>query len=128
MKIHEYQAKELLRKYGVAVPRGLVARSPEEAYHAAKELGTDVVVVKAQIHAGGRGKGGGVKLAKSADEAAEIAGQMIGMNLVTAQTGSEGRLVQKVLVEEGLDIRKELYLGIVIDRQVGRPLLMASES
>src|ERR671923_655051 len=101
MKIHEYQAKELLRKYGVAVPRGLVARSPEEAYHAAKELATDVVVVKAQIHAGGRGKGGGVKLAKSADEAERIARDMFGMTLVTHQTGPEGRIVSRVLVEEG---------------------------
>src|SRR6266496_5998350 len=98
MKIHEYQGKELLRKFGVAVPRGLVARSPEEAYHAAKELGTDVVVVKAQIHAGGRGKGGGVKLAKSADEAQRLAGEMIGMTLVTHQTGPEGRVVSRVLV------------------------------
>ena len=94
MKIHEYQGKELLRKFGVPVPRGLVARSPEEAYQAAKELGTDVVVVKAQIHAGGRGKGGGVKLAKSADEAREIAQKMLGMKLVTHQTGPEGREVR----------------------------------
>ena len=106
MKIHEYQAKELLRKYGVAVPRGLVARSPEEAYHAAKELGTDIVVVKAQIHAGGRGKGGGVKLAKSADEAQEIARQMLGMKLKTHQTGPEGQEVRTLLVEEGLPIDK----------------------
>src|SRR6185369_5891099 len=128
MKIHEYQGKELLKRFGVPVPRGLVARSPEEARRAAAELGTDVVVVKAQIHAGGRGKGGGVKLAKSPDEAAEIAGRMIGMTLVTAQTGPEGREVQKVLIEEGLDIRRELYLGIVIDRQTGRPVFMASAS
>src|ERR1051325_2345107 len=100
MKIHEYQGKELLRKYGVPVPRGIVARSPEEAYQAAKELGSDVVVVKAQIHAGGRGKGGGVKLAHSADEAREIAGQMLGMKLVTHQTGPEGREVRVLLVEE----------------------------
>src|SRR6267142_1227097 len=116
MKIHEYQGKELLKKFGVPVPRGLVARSPEEAYQAAKELGTDVVVVKAQIHAGGRGKGGGVKLAKSADEAQEIARQMLGMNLVTHQTGPEGRKVRVLLVEEGLPIDKEFYLGIVLDR------------
>jgi succinyl-CoA synthetase beta subunit len=128
MKIHEYQAKELLKKYGVAVPRGLVARSPEEAYHAAKELGTDVVVVKAQIHAGGRGKGGGVKLAKSADEAQEIAGRMLGMNLVTHQTGPEGREVRTLLVEEGLPIDKEFYLGIVLDRASGRPVFMASSA
>src|ERR671928_275416 len=128
MKIHEYQAKELLRKYGVAVPRGIVARSPEEAYHAAKELGTDVVVVKAQIHAGGRGKGGGVKLAKSADEARELARQMLGMKLVTHQTGPEGREVRVLLIEEGLPIDKEFYLGIVLDRQTGRPVFMASSA
>src|ERR1041384_306830 len=126
MKIHEYQAKEILQKFGVAVPRGLVARSPEEAYHAAKELGTDVVVVKAQIHAGGRGKGGGVKLARSADEAQESARQMLGMQLVTHQTGPEGREVRVLLVEEGLPIDKEFYLGIVLDRQTGRPVFMAS--
>src|SRR5919109_1544328 len=128
MKIHEYQAKELLRKYGVAVPRGLVARSPEEAYHAAKELGTDVVVVKAQIHAGGRGKGGGVKLARSADEAREIARQMLGMNLVTHQTGPEGKEVRVLLIEEGLPIDKEFYLGIVLDRATGRQVFMASSA
>ncbi|HEX8472885.1 MAG TPA: ADP-forming succinate--CoA ligase subunit beta [Pyrinomonadaceae bacterium] len=128
MKIHEYQGKELLRKFGVAVPRGLVARSPEEAYHAAKELGTEVVVVKAQIHAGGRGKGGGVKLAKSADEAREIAQRMLGMKLVTHQTGAEGQEVQTLLIEEGLPIDKEFYLGIVLDRATGRPVFMASEA
>src|SRR5229473_8179068 len=126
MKIHEYQGKELLKKFGVAVPRGLVARSPEEAYHAAKELGTDLVVVKAQIHAGGRGKGGGVKLAKSADEAREIARRMLGMKLVTHQTGPEGREVRVLLIEEGLPIEKEFYLGIVLDRASGRPVFMAS--
>ena len=126
MKIHEYQGKELLKKYGVAVPRGIVARSPEEAYHAAKELATDVVVVKAQIHAGGRGKGGGVKLAKSADEARDIARQMLGMKLVTHQTGPEGREVRVLLIEEGLPIDKEFYLGIVLDRTTGRPVFMAS--
>jgi succinyl-CoA synthetase beta subunit len=126
MKIHEYQGKELLKKYGVAVPRGIVARSPEEAYQAAKELGTDVVVVKAQIHAGGRGKGGGVKLAKSPDEAREIARQMLGMKLVTHQTGPEGREVRVLLIEEGLPIDKEFYLGIVLDRTTGRPVFMAS--
>src|SRR5438270_12232039 len=128
MKIHEYQAKELLRKFGVAVRRGLGARSPEEAYHAAKELGTDVVVVKAQIHAGGRGKGGGVKLARSADEAQEIARQMLGMKLVTHQTGPEGREVRALLVEEGLPIDREFYLGIVLDRASGRPVFMASSA
>ena len=104
MKIHEYQGKELLRKYGVPVPRGIVAHSPEEAYHAAKELGGDLVVVKAQIHAGGRGKGGGVKLARGADEAETIARQMLGMKLVTHQTGPEGREVRVLLIEEGLPI------------------------
>jgi succinyl-CoA synthetase beta subunit len=126
MKIHEYQGKELLAKYGVPVPRGIVARSPEEAYQAAKELCTEVVVVKAQIHAGGRGKGGGVKLAKSADEARELARQMLGMKLVTHQTGPEGREVRVLLVEEGLPIDKEFYLGIVLDRASGRPVFMAS--
>lgn len=126
MKIHEYQGKELLKKFNVTVPRGLVARSPEEAYHAAKELGTDLVVVKAQIHAGGRGKGGGVKLARSADEAREIARQMLGMKLVTHQTGPEGREVRVVLIEEGLPIDREFYLGIVLDRASGRPVFMAS--
>ena len=128
MKIHEYQGKELLRKFGVPVPRGIVARSPEEAYQAAKELGTDVVVVKAQIHAGGRGKGGGVKLAKSPEEAREIARQMLGMKLVTHQTGPEGREVRVLLVEEGLPIDKEFYLGIVLDRASGRPVFMASQA
>src|SRR5258706_12450770 len=127
MKIHEYQGKEILARYGVRVPRGEVAYSKEEARAIAHKLG-GTVVVKAQIHAGGRGKGGGVKLAKTPDEAAELTGKMIGMTLVTAQTGPEGRQVQKVLVEEGLDIRRELYLGIVIDRQTGRPVFMASAS
>jgi succinyl-CoA synthetase beta subunit len=128
MKIHEYQGKELLRKFGVPVPRGIVARSPEEAYQAAKELGTDVVVVKAQIHAGGRGKGGGVKLAKSPEEAREIARQMLGMKLVTHQTGPEGREVRVLLIEEALPIDKEFYLGLVLDRASGRPVFMASEA
>src|SRR5258707_827917 len=126
MKIHEYQGKELLRKFGVPVPRGIVARSPEEAYHAAKELASDVVVVKAQIHAGGRGKGGGVKLAQSATEAQEIARQMLGMKLVTHQTGPDGREVRVLLIEEGLPIDREFYLGIVLDRTSGRPVFMAS--
>jgi len=126
MKIHEYQGKELLKRYGVPVPRGIVARSPEEAYQAAKELGGDIVVVKAQIHAGGRGKGGGVKLAKSADEAERIAADMIGMTLVTHQTGPEGRVVQRVLVEEGLQMARELYVSLLLDRAVGKPVLMAS--
>src|ERR1700754_3264602 len=128
MKIHEYQGKELLKKYGVAVPRGLVARTGDEAYQAAKELGTDIVVVKAQIHAGGRGKGGGVKLARSADEARELARQMLGMKLVTHQTGPEGREVGVLLIEEGLPIDKEFYLGIVLDRTTGRQVFMASSA
>src|SRR5204863_911331 len=113
MKIHEYQAKELLKKFNVPVPRGIVARSPEEAFQAAKELATQAVVVKEQIHAGGRGKGGGVKLAKTPDEAREIARNMLGMKLVTHQTGSEGREVRVLLIEEGLPIDREFYLGIV---------------
>ena len=128
MKIHEYQGKELLKKFGVAVPRGQVAHTPEEAFEAARQLGTGVVVVKAQIHAGGRGKGGGVKLAKSPEEAREIAKQMLGMNLVTHQTGPEGREVRVLLVEEGLPIDREFYLGIVLDRASGRPVFMASSA
>ena len=126
MKIHEYQGKELLRKFGVAVPRGIVARSSDETYNAAQALGTEVVVVKAQIHAGGRGKGGGVKLAKSPEQAKTIAEEMLGMNLITHQTGPEGREVRVLLVEEGLPIDKEFYLGIVLDRASGRPVFMAS--
>src|SRR2546422_5722378 len=126
MKIHEYQAKELLKKFNVPVPRGIVAQSPEAAYQAAKELACAPVVVKAQIHAGGRGKGGGVKLAKSAEEARELATQMLGMKLVTHQTGAEGREVRVLLIEEGLPIDKEFYLGIVLDRASGRPVFMAS--
>jgi succinyl-CoA synthetase beta subunit len=126
MKIHEYQAKELLKKFGVPVPRGTVARSIEEAHQAAKELGTDVVVVKAQIHAGGRGKGGGVKLAHSPEEAKKIAGEILGMNLITHQTGPAGREVRVLLIEEGLPIDREFYLGIVLDRASGRPVFMAS--
>jgi len=127
MKIHEYQAKQILARYNVRIPRGEVAYTKEEAREIAHRLG-GTVVVKAQIHAGGRGKGGGVKLAKTPDEAEQVAGRMLGMNLVTPQTGPEGRKVQKVLIEEGLDIRKELYLGIVIDRQTGGPVFMASAS
>ena len=128
MKIHEYQGKDLLKKFGVAVPRGHVAHTPEEAYEAAKQLGTDVVVVKAQIHAGGRGKGGGVKLAKSPEEARELAKKILGMNLVTHQTGPEGREVRVLLIEEGLPIDREFYLGIVLDRTTGRPVFMASSA
>jgi succinyl-CoA synthetase beta subunit len=128
MKIHEYQGKALLKEYGVPVPRGVVARTPEEAEAAAVELGTDIVVVKAQIHAGGRGKGGGVKLAKSPAEAKELAGQILGMTLVTHQTGPEGRLVKTLLIEEGLPIDKEFYLGITLDRVTGRNVFMASQA
>ena len=126
MKIHEYQGKELLKKFNVPVPRGTVAHSPDEAYAAAKELASLPVVVKAQIHAGGRGKGGGVKVAKSPEEARELARQMLGMKLVTHQTGPEGREVRVLLIEEGLPIDKEFYLGIVLDRASGRPVFMAS--
>ncbi len=126
MKIHEYQAKALLKDFGVPVPRGIVARTADEAEAAAGELATDVVVVKAQIHAGGRGKGGGVKLAKSPAEAREIASQMLGMRLVTHQTGPEGREVKTLLIEEGLPIDREFYLGITLDRGTGRNVLMAS--
>ena len=128
MKIHEYQGKAILKEYGVPVPRGIVARSPEEAEAAAKELGTAVVVVKAQIHAGGRGKGGGVKLAKSPAEAKELASEMLGMHLVTHQTGPEGREVRTLLIEEGLPIDREFYLGITLDRVTGRNVFMASSA
>jgi succinyl-CoA synthetase beta subunit len=126
MKIHEYQAKAILARYGVTTPRGDVAFTKEEAREAARRLKSQVCVVKAQIHAGGRGKGGGVKLARSADETAEIASQILGMNLVTAQTGPQGRIVKRLLIEEGLDIKRELYLGLLIDRETGRPVFMAS--
>ena len=125
MKIHEYQAKAILDRYKVRIPRGEVTDDPSEVPQIAERLG-GTVVVKAQIHAGGRGKGGGVKLARSPEEAESLAREIIGMQLVTHQTGPEGQKVSKVLVEEGLDIQKELYLGIVIDRQVGLPVLMAS--
>lgn len=128
MKIHEYQAKEILRKYNVPVPNGVLVSKKSEAPAAAKKLGTPVVVVKAQIHAGGRGKGGGVKLAKSPKEAEKYTGDIIGMTLVTPQTGPEGRLVKKVLIEEGMDIVKELYMGILVDRETSRVLIMASEA
>ncbi len=127
MKIHEYQAKGILAQYNVPVPRGEVVFTAEEADTAAKRIGGSVVV-KAQIHAGGRGKGGGVKIAKTAEEAAAIAGRMIGMKLVTHQTGPEGRVVQRLLVEETLPIDRELYLGIVLDRVQGKPVFMASSA
>jgi succinyl-CoA synthetase beta subunit len=125
MKIHEYQAKAILAQFKVPVPRGEVAYTAEEAESAAKHIGGSVVV-KAQIHAGGRGKGGGVKVAKNSTEAAEFARQMIGMRLVTRQTGPEGRVVQRLLVEETLPIERELYLGIVLDRVLAKPVFMAS--
>src|ERR1700755_74258 len=125
MKIHEYQAKAILAKFNVPVPRGEVATSVADAEAAAKNIGGSVVV-KAQIHAGGRGKGGGVKVAKDSAEAAQIAEKILGMTLVTHQTGPEGRLVQRLLVEETLPIEKELYLGIVLDRAAGKIVFMAS--
>jgi succinyl-CoA synthetase beta subunit len=129
MKIHEYQGKEILRKFGVAVPRGEMATTVDEAEAAAKKLfdaGSTGVVVKAQIHAGGRGKGGGVKIAKSLQEARELAGKILGMNLVTHQTGPEGKIVQRLLIEETLPIEKELYIGILVDRAEGKAVFMAS--
>jgi len=125
VKIHEFQAKQVLSQFGVPIPRGEVATNPYEAYDIAARLG-GTVVVKAQIHAGGRGKGGGVKLASTPAEAEEIASKMIGMTLVTHQTGPEGRKVRRVLIEEGLPIKKEFYLGIVVDRGSQRPVIMAS--
>jgi len=126
MKIHEYQAKAILARHGVPVPRGEVAFNAVEAGEIARRLGTPVVVVKAQIHAGGRGKGGGVKIAKSPDEAEALAGRMIGMTLITHQTGPEGRVVSRLLVEEGLQMTRELYLSILLDRASGKPVMMAS--
>ena len=125
MNVHEYQAKEILRRYGVPTPRNVVVDNPEAARAAAEQLGGRVVV-KAQIHAGGRGKGGGVKLAKDPAEAAELAQKMLGMTLVTHQTGPEGRKVNKVLIEEALNIDKELYLSITLDRRIGLPVIMSS--
>jgi len=131
MKIHEYQAKAILKKFGVAVPRGEIADDRDQAIAAAKNLfdsGASGVVVKAQIHAGGRGKGGGVKIAKSVEEAGELASKMLGMTLVTHQTGPEGRVVRRLLIEETLPIERELYLGIVVDRAEARPVFMASQA
>ncbi len=128
MKIHEYQAKELFKKYAIPIPEGNVAFSVDEAQVAAEKLGAYPVVVKAQIHAGGRGKGGGVKLAQSKTDVATVAGQILGMNLVTHQTGPEGRLVKKVLVEQGLNIQKELYLSIIPDRATAKVVIIASEA
>jgi len=126
MKIHEYQAKAILSRYGVTTPRGEVAYTKEEVREAAQRLKSHIVVVKAQIHAGGRGKGGGVKLARSGDEAEDIAGHILGMTLITPQTGPAGRIVKRVLIEEGLDIKRELYLGLLVDRASGLPVFMAS--
>src|SRR5437764_10351335 len=129
MKIHEYQAKAILKKYGVSVPRGEMVENRDEAVAVANTLfdaGASGVVVKAQIHAGGRGKGGGVKIAKSVEEAGELASKILGMTLITHQTGPEGRVVRRLLIEETLPIEKELYLGIVIDRTEARPVFMAS--
>ena len=125
MKIHEYQAKQILSRFGVSVPRGEVAYTPEEAREIATRLG-GTVVVKAQIHAGGRGKAGGVKVVRSAAEAEAFAGEILGRKLITAQTGPEGRIVRRLLIEEGLDIARELYLGLVIDRLAAAPVFMAS--
>jgi len=126
MKIHEYQAKAILARHGVPVPRGEVTFTASEAAGIARRLGGEVVVVKAQIHAGGRGKGGGVKLAKSPEQAETLARDMIGMTLVTHQTGPEGRLVSRVLIEEGLQMTRELYISLLLDRAAGRPVMMAS--
>ncbi|MBM7659378.1 succinyl-CoA synthetase beta subunit [Bacillus mesophilus] len=127
MNIHEYQGKEILRKYGVSVPNGKVAFTVEEAVEAAKELGTQICVVKAQIHAGGRGKAGGVKVAKSLDEVRTYASEILGKTLVTHQTGPEGKEVKRLLIEEGCDIKKEYYIGLVLDRATSSVVLMASE-
>jgi succinyl-CoA synthetase beta subunit len=126
MNVHEYQGKEILRKYGVATPRGIPCFSVDEADAAAKQLGGKVWVVKAQIHAGGRGKGGGVKVAKSPAEVHDFASKILGMTLITHQTGPEGRLVRRLLIEEGADIKKELYVGMVVDRATQRVTLIAS--
>jgi succinyl-CoA synthetase beta subunit len=126
MNIHEYQAKEILRKYGVAVLNGKLATTPEQAVAGAEAMGGNIWVVKAQIHAGGRGKGGGVKIAKTVDDVRQRATEMLGMRLVTHQTGAEGRIVKKIYIEEGCDIARELYMGITLDRQTGMITMMAS--
>ncbi|WP_321778338.1 ADP-forming succinate--CoA ligase subunit beta [Sulfurimonas sp.] len=126
MNIHEYQAKQVFAKYGIPVPKGIMVESVDAAVEAAKELGGPVWVVKAQIHAGGRGLGGGVKLAKSIDEVKELAEEILGMTLVTHQTTAEGKLVQKLYIEDGADIKEELYLSVVLDRKLEMPLIMAS--
>jgi succinyl-CoA synthetase beta subunit len=126
LKVHEYQGKEILRRFGIPTPRGIPAFSVDEAVKAAEALGGAVWVVKAQIHAGGRGKGGGVKLGKSIDDVRELAGQILGMQLITHQTGPRGQKVRRLLIEEGADIKKELYVGMVVDRTTQRVVLMAS--
>ena len=126
MKIHEYQAKAILRKYGVAVPRGRVAGTKSEVFEITKDLGSSVVL-KAQIHAGGRGKGGGVHLAHSPEEAEKISDSMLGMKLVTHQTGPNGQTVKRLLIEENLPIKQELYLGVTINREIGQVVIMASQ-
>ncbi|KJB84475.1 hypothetical protein AZ66_31235, partial [Paenibacillus sp. E194] len=127
MNIHEYQGKSVLKQYGVAVPEGKVAFTVDEAVQAAEELGTPIVVVKAQIHAGGRGKAGGVKIAKSLDDVRTYATELLGKVLVTHQTGPEGKEVKRLLIEQGCDIKKEYYIGVVVDRGTGRVVMMASE-
>jgi len=126
MKVHEYQGKEILKKFNVEVPKGKVAFSVDEAVKAAQELGGGVWVVKAQIHAGGRGKGGGVKVARSVDEVRQLAGQILGMTLVTHQTGPEGKVVKRLLIEQGINIARELYVGVTLDRASSRNVVMAS--
>src|SRR5579872_1467254 len=125
MKIHEYQGKEILRKFGVTVPRGIPCLTVDEAVKAAETLGGPVWVVKAQIHAGGRGKGGGVKVAKTLEQVREYANAILGMQLVTHQTGPEGQKVRRLLIEEGADIKKELYIGLVVDRVTQKVTVMA---
>ncbi len=126
MKIHEYQAKEILREFGIATPRGIACFSVDQTVTAASKLGGSVWAVKAQIHAGGRGKGGGVKVARSLDEVGQLAGKILGMTLVTHQTGTQGQIVRRLLIEQGADIKKELYIGLVVDRRNQRVCLMAS--
>ena len=126
MNIHEYQAKQIFQKYGVPTPRGIIANTCDQALTNAQELGGNIWVVKAQIHAGGRGLGGGVKLAKSLEEVRTLSREILGMTLVTHQTGPEGKLVQKVYIEEGANIQDELYLSVVLDRAAEMPIIMAS--
>jgi succinyl-CoA synthetase beta subunit len=126
MKIHEYQGKEILKKFGVPVPIGKIAFNVDEAVHAAETVGGSIWVVKAQIHAGGRGKGGGVKLARSVDEVRDRASEILGMRLVTHQTGPEGRIVKRLLIEQGMNIAREMYVGITLDRARSQNVVMVS--